>query len=253
MFVKNVDQANWNELRSGNTVKVVYDAGTRLYAKEPEVRSILDSRKNDLMQSKPVLVPSHWDMDHIHCLKVMTVNDIRDCFSKIVCPDKLRSMTSKSVMSNFRAALGAANVYCLPLPGRTNGVAMYPWRSEVYVTIYQAESSSHIIFCGLVMFVRGNNRSANYTGDCKLTQAEDVYDQETAQGLATNEHVLIAPHHGGDYDAKCRHYSVPCDLIEIAVGSNNGCGHPHEKMLEYLETLGAVKQTQDVGDIIENL
>lgn len=253
LVVKDVDQANWNELRCGNSVKVVYDAGARLHAKEPEVRAIFDSRKQDLMHSKPALVLSHWDMDHIHCLKVMTDSEIRDCFSKIVCPDKLRSMTSKGVLESFRRVLGRQNVYCLPLPVRTNGIDMHLWRREGCISLYKGESSSQINYCGLVMFVRGVNRSANYTGDCRLSQAKNVYDQETAQGLATGQHVLVAPHHGGDYDAKYRHYSRPCDRIEISVGANNDYGHPHPKMLEYLESLGNVSQTKDVGDIMEDL
>ena len=249
LFVKDVDQANWNELRKGNRVKVVYDAGARLHAKEPEVRGILGSRKVDLMQSKPVLVLSHWDMDHIHCLKLMNENDIRDCFSKLVCPDKLKSVTSTNVLDCFRRALGRDNVYCLPLPARTNGKRMHQWRQEGCISLYQAESSSQINYCGLVMFVRGANRSANYTGDCKLIQAKDAYDQEIAQGLETNEHVMIAPHHGGDYDANSRHYSLPCNRIEISVGANNDYGHPHPKMLEYLESMGMVERTDDSGDL----
>jgi len=253
LYVKDVDQANWNELRCGNSVKVVYDAGAGLRAKEPEVRAIFDSRKQDLMQSKPVLVLSHWDMDHIHCLKVMTDAEIRDCFSKVVCPDKLRSVTSKGVLERFRRVLGRQNVYCLPLPGRTNGIDMHLWRREGCIALYQAESSNQINYGGLVMFVRGTNRSANYTGDCKLTQAKNVYDKEMTQGLTTGEHVLVAPHHGGDVDAKSRHYSLPCERIEISVGANNDYGHPHPKMMEYLETLGTVSQTKDVGDILEDL
>ncbi len=253
LFVKDVDQANWNELRCGNSVKVVYDAGARLRARGPEVRAIFDSRKQDLMQSKPVLVLSHWDMDHIHCLKVMTDAEIRDCFSKVVCSNKLRSITSKGVLESFRRILGRQNVYCLPLPGRTNGIDMHLWRREGCISLYQGESSSQINYCGLVMFVRGANRSANYTGDCKLSQAKNAYDQEMAQGLATEHHVLVSPHHGGDYDARCRCYSRPCGRIEISVGANNDYGHPHPKMLAYLESLGTVSQTKDVGDIVENL
>lgn len=253
LFVKDVCQANWNELRCGNKIKVVYDAGARLHAKEPEVRAIFESRKQDLMQSKPVLVLSHWDMDHIHCLKVMTDTEIGDCFSKIVCPDKLRSVTSKGILERLRRVLGRQNVYCLPLPGRTNGINMHLWRREGSIALYQGESSSQINYCGLVMFVRGANRSANYTGDCKLMQAKNVYDQELTQGLTTGEHVLVAPHHGGDVDAKCRRYSLPCERIEISVGANNDYGHPHPKMMEYLETLGTVSQTKDVGDIVEDL
>lgn len=253
LFVKDVGQANWNELRSGDLVKVVYDAGAELHASLHEVRNIIASRKNDLMRSKPVLVISHWDMDHIHCLKAMDVNDIRDCFSKIVCPDKLKSVTSKDVLSNFKTALGAANVYCLPLPGKTNGIAMHHWRREGCISIYKAETSFQINYCGLVMFVCGNSRSANYTGDCKLIQAKDVYDQEMAQGLLTRDHILVAPHHGGDYGVNNRHYSLPCDFIEISVGANNIYGHPQSDMLRYLSRLGRVEQTQDVGDIEKNL
>jgi beta-lactamase superfamily II metal-dependent hydrolase len=253
LFVKDVGQANWNELRSGDLVKVVYDAGAELHASPREVRSIIASRKNDLMRTKPVLVISHWDMDHIHCLKEMDVNDIRACFSKIVCPNKLKSLTSKDVLRDFKSALGTANVYCLPLPIRTNGIAMHLWRREGCISIYRAESSSQINYCGLVMFVCGGNRSANYTGDCKLIQAMDTYDQEKANGILARGHVLVAPHHGGDYGAKNRLYSSPCDYIVISVGANNGYGHPQSDMLRYLGRLGIVEQTKDVGDIVKDL
>ena len=253
LFVKDVGQANWNELRIGDDVKVVYDAGAELHAHEPEVRQIFEGRKKDLMRTKPVLVISHWDMDHIHCLKVMNDDDIRDCFSRIVCPDKLKSITSRNVLDGFVRALGNANVYCLPLPGRTNGITMHLWRREGCISLYKAESSSQINYCGLVMFVKGNERSACYTGDCRLVQAKDAYDQEKSGGLATNAHVLIAPHHGGDCGVNYRQYSLPCNVIAISVGFNNGYGHPQSDMLKYLKTLGTVKQTKDAGDIVEEL
>ena len=253
LFVKDVGQANWNELRIGDDVKVVYDAGAELHAHEPEVRQIFEGRKKDRMRTKPVLVISHWDMDHIHCLKVMNDDDIRDCFSRIVCPDKLKSITSRNVLDGFVRALGNANVYCLPLPGRTNGITMHLWRREGCISLYKAESSSQINYCGLVMFVKGNERSACYTGDCRLVQAKDAYDQEKSGGLATNAHVLIAPHHGGDCGVNYRQYSLPCNVIAISVGFNNGYGHPQSDMLKYLKTLGTVKQTKDAGDIVEEL
>ena len=55
-------------------------------------------------------------------------------------------------------------------------------------------------------------------------QAKSVYDQEATQGINTNEHVLVAPHHGGDYGASFRHYSSPCNDIAISVGANNSYG-----------------------------
>ena len=103
------------------------------------------------------------------------------------------------------------------------------------------------------MFVCGGNRSANYTGDCKLIQAKDTYDQEKANGILARGHVLVAPHHGGDYGAKNRLYSSPCDNIVISVGANNGYGHPQLDMLRYLGRLGIVEQTKEVGDIVKDL
>lgn len=249
LFVKDVNQANWNELRNGDNVKVVYDAGASIQAKEREVRAIIDSRKFDLMQSKPVLVLSHWDMDHIHCLKVMTDIEIKDCFSKLVCPDKLKSITSINILNSFKRALGSANVCCLSIPARTNGTAMHLWKQEGCISLYQAERSSQINYCGLVLFVRGANMSASYTGDCKLNQARNVYEQEKARGLTTDHHVLIAPHHGGDYGANCRRYAMPCNRIMISVGAHNIYGHPHPQMIKYLASMGNVERTDQNGDL----
>ena len=253
LYVKDVGQANWNELRVNGKIKVLYDAGARLHAKESEVRGILNSRKMELMYSKPVLVVSHWDMDHIHCLKVMADEDIKDCFSKIVCPNKLKSISSTELLERFKRVLGLENVFCLPLPRRTDGITLHQWKREGRISIYRGENSSQVNYCGLVMFVRGDNRSANFTGDCRLAQAENAYEQEMAHGLGTKEHILVAPHHGGDSGSRYRHYSNPCNLIEISVGANNSYGHPHGDMLKYLRLLGFVKQTKDVGDINEYL
>lgn len=252
LFVKDVEQANWNELRRGDEIIVVYDAGAKLTASKTEISQIIGSRKKSLMASKPVLVISHWDMDHIHCLKGMAVGDIQSCFSMLVCPDKLKTMTATSILSTFTNALGPDDVYCLPLPQRTDGVTMHLWSSNGLISIYQGESSSQPNYCGLVMFVRGTQRSANYTGDCRLSQARNVYHQEQACGLETDEHVLIAPHHGGDCGVNYRSYLSPCNLIEISVGQNR-YGHPNKDMMAYLNTMGIVKRTDQYGDIIEDL
>ena len=71
LFVKDVNQANWNELRFGGNIVVLFDAGARLNASMAEVAAIFDSRKADLEATKPILVISHWDKDHIHCLKFL--------------------------------------------------------------------------------------------------------------------------------------------------------------------------------------
>lgn len=252
LYVKDVNQANWNELRSNGDVVVLYDAGARLNASKVEIDTIFNSRKQDLAKSKPTLVISHWDMDHIHCLKKLTIPEIPRYFSKIVCPDRTQSMSSKGILRDFKSALGLANVYCLPLPPKTNANVVHHWKTTGPVSIYQCEKSSSINYCGLLMFVKGVVASANYTGDCRLIQAHNVYQNEFAKGLANNAHVLIAPHHGGANEAQYRLYNHPCTQVVISVGHNNSYGHPNKVMLDYFGVIsgGNVWRTDNNGDYI---
>lgn len=252
IFVKNVGQANWNELRKGENVLILFDAGAPLNEKKTNVDALFNSRKNSLKASKPILVISHWDKDHIHCLKSLNDNDIKDCFSTLICVDKLKTDTAISIFNNIKRALGPNNTFCLPLPKGSVRNSMHLWRRLGCISLYQGEDRRNINFCGLAMFVKGNSRSANYTGDCRLSQAKDIYDQEIAGSLSTNEHVLVAPHHGGDYGVLSRVYSTPSDYIAISVG-NNTYGQPNPQMLNYLQTLGDVKRTDNDGDIEKDL
>lgn len=249
-FVMDVDQANWNELRCDGNVVVLFDAGARLNASKSEIDTIFNRRSKDLAMSKPTLVISHWDMDHIHCLKKLNAQEIFRHFSKIVCPDKTKSLTSKNILRGFKTALGISNVYCLPLSPKTGFNVVHHWNTTGSVSIYQCEKSNSINYCGLIMFVKGTTTSVNYTGDCRLIQARNVYRNELTKGLACKAHVLIAPHHGGANDAQYRKYSQPCTQVVISVGSNNNYGHPEKTMLRYLKEISHnnVWRTDEDGD-----
>ena len=254
LFVKDVGQANWNELRFGNRLVILFDAGAKLNASISEVTSIFDSRKADLALSKPILVISHWDMDHIHCLKLISQVDIPKYFSKLICVDKMRSVTAVGIYEKFMNSLGKKSIYCVSPATRTNGVDMHLWRNMGCLSLYLGEQSRNINYCGMVMFVKGMEKSANYTGDCRLSQAKSVYDQELIQGTGSIAHVLVAPHHGGDYGASFRHYSLPCNDIVISVGENS-YGHPQQDMLRYLKRLcrNREKRTDVDGDVFVDL
>jgi beta-lactamase superfamily II metal-dependent hydrolase len=249
VFVKNVGQANWNELIVNGETCVLYDAGAELHAKKKDVEDIFNSRRAHLERSKPILVLSHWDMDHIHCLKYLEEEDLRSCFSAIICPNRVKSITSFNLRLKFQMALGKRHVFSLPIPVRTNGIAMHHWRDIGCLSFYLGEMSRNINFCGLVMFVEGISKTSNFTGDCRLSQADNVYKQEMTNIDDYKSHILISPHHGGDYGATHRHYSTPCNNIAISVANNNTYGHPHKDMLKYLSTLGQVIMTKDIGDI----
>jgi len=160
-------------------------------------------------------------------------------------------VTAASIYEMFMKSLGKKSVYCIPPAARTNGIDMHLWKDMGCISIYHGEQSRNINYCGMTMFVKGMQKSANYTGDCRLTQAKSVYDQELMQGTGTIDHVLIAPHHGGDYGVSFRHYSIPCTDVAISVGHHNSYGHPQKDMLHYLKSLciGNVWRTDMIGDI----
>ena len=115
--------------------------------------------------------------------------------------------------------------------------------------------SRNINFSGVCMFVYGSSQSVAFTGDVRLDQAKNMYDQELNLGQNRERHILISPHHGGDYSASHRVYSQPLSEVIISVGRNNTYGHPEPHMLSYLENLSGnnVKRTDAVGDILERL
>ena len=98
LLVRDVGQANWNELLDGNNItRIVYDIGAELRANQTIVRSLFYSRLYTLKRDKPILVISHWDIDHYHCLECASIQEIRTCFSKVVCMDMMKSLTSQRI------------------------------------------------------------------------------------------------------------------------------------------------------------
>lgn len=132
---------------------------------------------------------------------------------------------------------------------------MHHWRNFGNLSIYQGEASRNRNFCGLSLFVKGFGKSANLTGNLKLKQAKSTYDIELAGGIGTDEHILVAPHHGGDYGLTLREYSAPTTGVVISVGAGNRYGHPESNMLAYLNGLcgGNIKRTDVGGEVVEAL
>lgn len=255
IIIRDVDQANWNEIIEDDIIKIIFDLGARLHASKAEVEKIFNARQSLLLKSKPMLVISHWDMDHIHCLKYLSDVEISQYFSSFICVNHMKSITAENVYLKVLKGLGNNKVCCLNNPVRSNGTNMHFWKRSNNVSFYLGEKSSNINFTGICMFIKGRNKSVNFTGDVKLKQAKNAYDQELQRGMLTNEHILIAPHHGGDYGARVRTYSTPCTQVIISVGINNNYGHPDRLMYNFLNRLSVnnVIETSNSGDICESI
>lgn len=256
LCVRDVGQANWNELIDNNIVKYVYDIGAELHSKIDDVKKLLYERVDDYKRDKPILVLSHWDIDHIQCMLYVDIQTIRDCFSKCICIDMMKTITSLKIYNNILKALGKDNVYCIRPADRTNGITMHLWNRIGNIAFYKGEKSRNINYAGLCMFVSGKIKSANFTGDIKLIQAKYVYDQEKEFNSNTIDgHILVAPHHGGDYGKKARSYSQPTTDVVISVGAGNSYGHPEKYMLSYLQELCSnnINRTDKNGDVVKSI
>lgn len=106
LCVRDVGQANWNELIDNNIVKYVYDIGAELHSKIDDVKKLFYERVDDYKRDKPILVLSHWDIDHIQCMLYVDIQTIRDCFSKCICIDMMKTITSLKIYNNILKALG---------------------------------------------------------------------------------------------------------------------------------------------------
>lgn len=259
LHVADVGQANWNELRwNGNTI-VQYDMGADIHASRQQVDSIYKSHAPAVEpQTKALLVISHWDMDHIHCLCSMSVKNIQDTFCMVWCPDAIKSETARRILEKLNIALTAANVHCIAPHSHTPRSEYHMHHLQQlnsHIRLYIGENRRNINHSGIVMFVEDNTTSANYTGDCLLCQADEALQDALTNGLNLTEHILIAPHHGGANQPSNMRYTlnhpVSKTQVIISVGNGNSYGHPDAKMLAYLQSLanGRVKQTNKHGDI----
>lgn len=263
LYVADVGQANWNELRhNGNTI-ILYDMGAELHAKKQDVDGIYKAHalKVDPIK-KALLVISHWDMDHIHCLCCMSNKDIQDTFSKVWCPDTIKSNTAGNILTKLQNALSSVNVNCVSPHFHTPKTQyhMHPLQMlNNNVRLYIGENRRNRNHSGIVMLVEGASTTVNYTGDYLLSQADDVLQNILQNGTGAKQHVLIAPHHGGANPKVNMYYKIQPPITNtkvcISVGKSNTYGHPDTKMLAYLQSIanGGLMRTDKQGDIVINL
>ena len=258
--VNDVSQANWNEVLDDKVVIYVFDIGAPIHAKAPEVQSYIDSYARSYANDKPVLILSHWDIDHYHCLLQMSEAEIKCNFSKFICPDKIKNNMSQQVFDKMEKVLGPANVHSILLHARTADTA-YPLMHQEYsnqgIRLYSGERSRNVNYSGLVLYVEGTKGNVLLTGDCLPVQASDVLANSTANLNYEKEHYLVVPHHGGDFKTKkvYKTYHLPMMLkpkeaiISVDAG-NNTYGHPTKEMINFLKSVASWNITRtDEGNL----
>lgn len=252
--VRNVKQGNWNELWYGTNIKIVYDLGAKWNASKYELSDLFDDRKMLYKKYKPLLVLSHWDLDHIHCLFYIwqSMDHFSDYFSGLICVNYRPSVKHKQLFNAIQSSIGSQNVFDLTPPPLSKTPKMHFWASLKDVSFYIGEYyKSSRNNSGLCMFVNGRNKTAVFTGDLHLSQVTGVFGQQP-DVIQKKEHVLIAPHHGANYPFPYCGYN-PSRVI-VSYGHNT-YGHPDEVMMRLYAKISncPVLNTKRDGDIFENI
>lgn len=256
--VNDVSQANWNEIRYGEQVILVYDVGAPITAKASEVKHYIDNYAASYTDDKPWLVISHWDKDHIHCLYGMDESQLK-CFSGVICVDKMKSRMSKNIYASLLKAVGPGKMFCRANKQRT-AHSDYPLLQLVYknsaFTIYIAEDSRNINYSGIIMVVSGYDSHVVLTGDCLFVQASDAMEHAHNHNNTAIGHYLVVPHHGGNIKGKNRFYHIPVGIVPkeaiISVDENNNSyGHPSSTMIGYLQSIAdwSITRTDQNGSL----
>lgn len=240
VVIRDVGQANWNEIYFDNEVKVVYDVGAPMESSKKDIEKIIGDRHSLYKISKPILILSHWDKDHYHSLLGMTDSELKNNFSVFICRSTIPNRTSKGLYDRIVNALGKENVFSiLPEPRLERKGPIYfklLLKLGTKILIYNAQYHKNRNISGLVLTVRSKNNSIILPGDAHYNQiSRDILSHLNYD----HSHHLVVPHHGGK--AGKYTYKVPTlvklDFAIISVGKNR-YGHPIEKYISSLKKEG---------------
>lgn len=260
--VNDVSQGNWNEIRQNGKVRLVYDIGAPITASNAELQHYISQYSSQYAVDHPNLILSHWDMDHYHCLMQMTDAELRN-FSKFICVDKMKSLTSKSLYNRMEQVLGSHNIICYA-PRRRTPQTAFPQMHELFqnesVSVYVGENSGTTNYSGIILFVRGDKNHVFFTGDSLPCQANQVLHHQASLLRLTPGHYLVVPHHGGDFKKAYKIYNLVAGIqaIEAIISvdqGNNTYGHPKVSMLNWLASIAnwSVERTDQSGTMVRSL
>lgn len=257
--VNNVGQGNCNEILDGEHVKLVYDIGAAMNMKKADVIALKNKRIGAYKSSSPLLVISHWDLDHFIQLKEMSDQELA-CFSGLLCSSRQPSCSSQTIYARIKKAIGKANVNSVKMyPTINHNDQMYFYQKANAFAFYYGKKATRKNYAGFTVFVQGNVRSVILTGDCNYAQLSDVLVQEVPNSGQVGNLVMVVPHHGGTFSGKFKIFSIPLvftaeEAIISVDAMNNNYGHPSKATIQMLRSWFAqINRTDAVGDIERNL
>lgn len=254
--IRNVGQANWNEILVDDMYKVIYDIGAPTNHKKSELKKLIGKRGKEYQKSKPILILSHWDKDHYHGLLGMTDKEIQS-FQYFIFRNKVPNLTSRLIRGRLLRILGNGRLIgidAIPKSSKKSTYQLSPINNTAcQLVIYNSEENKNRNVSGLFVSLKSAKSSVVFSGDGK-------YDQVSKFILPflnyPHNHSLIVPHHGGsagrfEYKASP---NINLNRAIISVGINR-YGHPTNSVITSLKTeFKNIEQTRyRLNDIVINM
>ena len=261
--VNDVGQGNYNEIIGNNEeTKIVYDMGATAFPikkEEERWKELKDKQIEQYKKSHPLLIISHWHLDHYCLLTTMTPEEL-SYFSGLICNAKMPNLTSQHIYKKLEEAITKKKIESLEANPKTiNNQKMHLYKSiDSKYNIYYGKECKNLNFSGITLFIHGEKRNVLLTGDCNYAQVSNILTQE-GNKIKTKKLILAVPHHGGDFnDEKKNELAIPNkiepDKAIISVGKDNKYKHPKKSILDMLEKKSfEIERTDEQGDIIHDL
>ena len=238
--VNNVGQGNWNEYHIGNRIPLVYDLGTNMNASNADIRALIDKIFPNYKASpkKPLLVISHWDLDHYKCLLELQMTELIlfECF---VVKEILPTATAKKAYDRIKS-IPRVKILAISSPtSHTSSEIVQLIEKENKVSLYHGIGNNRNT-TGIIVNVSNKNALTILSGDCAWYQINHLLREEaiTKKKRCCN---IVVPHHGSGKDISFKGFVVPYtwtySSAAISVGKKNIYKHPYSSVVNYIKGL----------------
>ena len=249
VIVKQVDQGSWNEIRAGDYLTAIFDFGYSIHWSATRCKSAVSSLS---LQDQPILIISHWDIDHYKLLEAASDDQLRQ-FNCAILPHTCISATSKRMAQRLESL--CPNVIAVPPTPRTSrSIGMDVLFQGVHYILHVGHNSANINLSGLTLTLWGSRGCVFLCADhsysqlfqhikpCFLSISKPFWDKRKLLNCPPLPCHVVVPHHGGRAGAIKATYSLTTSSIQpgLAVISTgpNYYSHPFPWVEAALSGLG---------------
>lgn len=233
VIVRNVGQGNWNEIYLNNHQVIFYDFGCSMYAKKNTLEKQIE--KSELLTKNPILIISHWDIDHYHALVACNQKELKR-FKNIIIPVARYSQTSKRVFKKIKKSTNHLEIPSSINRDIKNRIGLEKIIDCKHFSLFRGEKSSDINKSGLTISVSGQNEAMVLPADHSYRQVFKYMFSDLSENLKIN---MVTPHHGGKAGKIKRYFNNLRELsCSITSTGKNNYGHPKDEVRISLTEIG---------------